>query len=981
MTKLAFASVSLLALSMLLVPELPAQFQTLQTKNLRVIYYDPSHSYVLPHLTRCFENSLRFHRTLFRYTPSEEITVLLEDFDDYGYAGATSLPYNYLRLGIEPYKYDYETSPTNERFNWVMNHELVHIVASDKASSSDRVYRSLFFGKVAPTSTDPVSMFYSFLTNPRKYAPRWYHEGMAVFMETWMAGGIGRALGGWDEMVFRTMVRDKSYIYDVVGLESEGTTIDFQVGANSYLYGTRFISYAARLYGPEKVIQWVSRTDDSDRDFASQFERVFGSSLEDEWSRWSDWERSFQKANLDSIRRYPVTSFRAISERPLGSVSRAFYDPARGKIYAAVNYPGQLAHIAAIDIKNGRMQKICDVLTPALYYVCSLAYDSSTETLFFTTNNSKDWRNVYMVDVRSGSTHRLLRDARIGDLVFNRADRSLWGIRHNIGISTVVRIPPPYTEWHSILSLDYGKDLFDIDISPDGSSLTGSFVGVNGKQSLIQMDVDRLQKGESSYEVLMEFENNTSPENFTFSPDGKYLVGTSYYTGVSNIFRFNIAKKSREVLSNAESGFFRPVPVSDDSLVAFHYTGRGFVPVMMAATPREDVSAIQYLGQEIVETYPQVQKWTLGSPLSIKFDSVTTFEGEYNGLASIKLQSIYPIVQGYKDYTTLGFRFNFLDPLQLDNIDASISYAPAPRLASSEKFHGSLAYTHWPWKITGAYNRADFYDLFGPTKVSRKGYSLGVRYNDYVFYDRPRTLEYTLVLTGYAGLERLPEFQNIAVSYDNFLTFNARLDYQDLRRSLGAVEYEEGWTSELSSYNRFAVGKVYPALNANLDYGFLLSLDHSSIWFRTAAGYSFGDRNESFSNFYFGGFGNNWVDYQNEKRYREFLSLPGMQLNSIAGTNFVKGMLEWTLPPLRFRRLGIPAIYCTWARLALFTSGILTNLGSNPERRKAVNAGAQVDFHLSLFWRLDSTLSFGYAVAAEKDQRLSNEFMVSLKIL
>ena len=34
-------------------------------------------------------------------------------------------------------------------------------------------------------------------------------------------------------MVFRTMIRDSSFIYDIVGLESEGTTVDFQVGANS----------------------------------------------------------------------------------------------------------------------------------------------------------------------------------------------------------------------------------------------------------------------------------------------------------------------------------------------------------------------------------------------------------------------------------------------------------------------------------------------------------------------------------------------------------------------------------------------------------------------------------------------------------------------------------------------------------------------------------------------------------------------------
>ena len=49
-----------------------------------------------------------------------------------------------------------------------------------------------------------------------------------------------------------------------------------------------------------------------------------------------------------------------------------------------------------------------------------------------------------------------------------------------------------------------------------------------------------------------------------------------------------------------------------------------------------------------------------------------------------------------------------------------------------------------------------------------------------------------------------------------------------------------------------------------------LPLKHSSLWLRSSAGYVAGDdRDEPFANFYFGGFGNNWVDHREEKRYRE----------------------------------------------------------------------------------------------------------------
>ena len=167
-----------------------------QTEQLNLVYYDKAHEYLSYHLARSFENSLAFHRKLFNYTPSEPVLVLMQDFGDYGHGGTSTLPWNYISIGIEPFDYVYDTLPANERMNWLMHHELVHVVATDKAAGSDLLFRKIFRGKVSPIQENPLSMFYSFLTSPRWYSPRWYHEGIAVFLETWMAGGVGRSLGG-----------------------------------------------------------------------------------------------------------------------------------------------------------------------------------------------------------------------------------------------------------------------------------------------------------------------------------------------------------------------------------------------------------------------------------------------------------------------------------------------------------------------------------------------------------------------------------------------------------------------------------------------------------------------------------------------------------------------------------------------------------------------------------------------------------------
>jgi hypothetical protein len=885
-----------------------------------------------------------------------------------------------MAINIAPFNYVYETRPANERVNWLMNHELVHVVASDKASGTDRLFRGLFFGKVSASAQDPVTMLYSYLTTPRWYSPRWYHEGIAVFLETWMAGGLGRALGAYDEMVFRTMIRDGTYIYRAVGLESEGTAADFQVGANSYLYGTRFFSYLALKYGPESLLKWTSRTDDSKRYFASQFKKVYGVSLNDEWGRWVEWERDWQHANLERIRTYPTSDFRPLTSYALGSVSRAYFDAPSRTLYAGVLYPGETAHIAAIDVDSGKIRKICDVRGAGLYYVTSLAYDGDSGTLFFTTDNS-GWRDLVAVDIKTGKIRKLIKDSRIGDLAFNRSDRSIWGVRHFNGISTIVRIPYPYEEWNHVYSFPYGKDIFDMDISPDGDYLVGALTDISGMHlQLITMETGRILAGGDDYDVLFDFENST-PANFIFSPDGRYIFGSSYYNGVSNIYRYDLAEEDIDLISNCETGFFRPLPVSGDSVIVFRYTGKGFVPGMIANERVEKAAAIRYLGQEIVDKHPVVKTWKVERDDSGGVDRYGTEAGSYTLPPNAELVSVYPIVQGYKDYAAYGLRFDFADRLGLSDLNLKASYSPDESLPEEERLHLGLDYSYWGWSISATYNGADFYDLFGPTKTGRKGYSGGVHYRRTLLWEEPRTLDWSIGATGYGGLETMPEYQNVASSSDKSLSSMTALSYRDIGATLGAVDYEKGITAHLVADDNYVNSEHFPRVYATLAYGFLLPIDHTAIWLRGSSGHSFGDRQDPFANFYFGGYGNNWVDHLDIKRFREYYSFPGVEINEVGGRNYGKLMVEVMLPPVRFKRLGLTSAYLRWTRLSLFSSGIVTNLDNEGERRKLVDIGGQVDFRFVTFSLLESTLSLGYAVALEEDQRASTELMVSLKIL
>ena len=950
-----------------------------QTRDLNLIFYDKNHEYLTYHLVRSFENSLNFHKRLFNYTPSEPVVMLMQDFGDYGHGGTSTVPWNYISIGIEPFDYVYDTMPANERINWLMHHELVHVVATDKAAGSDLKFRRLFRGKVAPIQENPLSMFYSYLTSPRWYSPRWYHEGIAVFLETWMAGGVGRVLGGYDEMVFRTMALENSYFYDVVGLESEGTTIDFQVGQNSYLYGTRFVTYLAMQHGPEKVIEWFDRDENSKPYFKSQFTKVFGVPLDEEWRRWIAWEHEWQKKNLERIREYPVTPTVNVTNETLGSVSRTFHDRERNVLYAAINRPARVAQIVAIDLTTGAIKPLAEVGVPALYFVTSLAYDPKGQKIFFTTDNSRGWRDLNELDLKNGRQRELLENVRTGDIVVNPADQSIWGIQHHNGFSSLVRFEPPYKSWKTILTLDYGRDLFDLDISPDGKTLSASLIDVSANQQLVTLDIEKLLAGDSEFNTLHSFENNT-PANFVFSRDGRYLYGTSYYTGVSNVFRFDRQTRKMEAVTNVETGVFRPLPIADDTLIAFRYGAKGFTPVRVPITTTEDVNAVNYLGQQVVERHPVVKGWNAGSPARVNLDEVTTYSGVYRPFRQMRLASIYPVVEGYKDSIAVGVRLNMSDPLGLHSIDATAAYSPDTSLDNDERVHVKIGYDHAPWKLNLHYNATDFYDLFGPTKTSRKGHAAVLSYHQYVIYERPTTLDYTISGAYYGGLDTLPEYQNVRAPFSEYATIRGKLDYKDLRRTIGAVDYERGHAWSVGASGSAVDSEFFPRVYATGSKGFLLPIDHTSLWLRGAAGKSWGDRDNAFSQFFFGAFGNNWIDWGEVNRYRDYDSFPGLELNEIGGNDFARATVELVLPPLRFERMGVPSLYANWAKLAFFSSALVTDVTRSELRRDIYDVGAQVDLSLVLFSNLESTFSVGYAVAFGDAER-SDEVMISLKLL
>jgi hypothetical protein len=951
---------------------------TLETKDLDLLYFDPLQTYLTPYIARAYENALQFHKRKFQWTPWEPTTMLLKDFSDYANAGARASPNNAVLIDVAPLSVSMETFTPGERFFTIVNHEMAHVAQMDVWNKKDAFWRHFFHGKVPPVQEHPESIIYNFLVTPRNNTPRWYLEGGAVFFETWMSGGLGRAQGGYDEMAWRAKVRDNDKFYSPLGLESQGIAVDFQVGVNDYLYGTRFMSYLALKYGPDKFVEWQSRREGSKPFYAAQFKHVFGRRLDDVWNDWIAFEHEYQKANLAKLAQYPLTETIKLSPKGLGSVSRGFVDTKTNSLIAAFRYPGTIGFIGRMDLSTGKLTKLQEIKGMMLYKVTSVAFDPDSRTAYYTEDNYA-FRDLIAVNVDTGQKRMLLKDARIGDMVVNRADKSIWGIRHENGLATIVRIPPPYAGFNQIHSFKYGQVPFDLDISPDGTMLSASFGEVNGTQTVRVWKTDSLSPDNDPVEVSRLALPPSTPEGFTFTPDGRALYGTSYYTGVSNVFRFDVASGKYDAVSNASTGFFRPMLQPDGSLIAYEYSGQGLQPVRFQPEVKNDLATVEFLGTRVVNERPELKQWGVGSPSKIDLDPLITARSKYNSGRRMKLAGLYPIVEGYKGSVSPGYFIHFEDPLQFRQINASISVTPFDKLRTRDRLHAKFQYKTLNWDFQYKHNGADFYDLFGPVERSRRGDVFSAAYNKTIIYDPPRQLDVFGSGAVYLGLETLPGAQNIA-SPKNILSLEAGAKYTNTRKALGGVDHEKGIAWRALADLDYADSKAFPKLYGGLDYGVPLPFPNSSLWLYAHAGTAWGQRAHPLAAFYFGSFRNNYVDDRPEKRYREMESFPGFEIDEIAVRRFAKLTGEVNLPPIRFAEIGTPAFYLSHIRPAVF-AGIMATNNQDGSNHRYMDIGTQLDLNFTVALRLPMVLSFGAAAGFDGGHYRKTEWLASLKIM
>ena len=943
------------------------------------IIYRASQEYLVPHIITSAETALKSLMKIFNYKPSEKIVISLYDASDYGFASATTVPENFIRLEIEPFEYAYENIPYNERFQWVLSHELVHVVVDDHASDIEAATRSIF-SKVAPEKVEPLSIFYSLLTNYSRYTPRWHQEGIAVFLETWLSGGFGRVLGNFDEMYFRSMVADSLKFPSYNKLDAKSSLTNFLLGTLYYLYGERFCTYLSIKYGANKLIDWFKEEpDDFYEGFKNKFQKVYGIDIDKAWNDFISNEKNFQDKNIKILESSPITPVKRLKEKPIGWITEPYFIPSDKSVIFGYHTPNYLAGIQKMNLSNSESERIGTLPSPSLIRVASTAYDDSLGLFFYTTKNNELYRDIWVLDISNKDTKLLFPNCRVGDLTISPANHDLWGVMHDNAEVSLVVSPYPYRNLIPIIKFNPDDEIYDLSISPSGHYLVAVLHRATGQQLIIKVNADSLKNGGLfKYETITD---NGSPESPSWSPDENYLYWNAYVNGVSNIYRYNLNSSNIDPMSNTLVGLFRPVFVSKDSLFAFEFSAEGFFPVLIPNKTADHLPAIHYLGEKIVDKDPEVTTWALKQDDDPISDSVRNKNFvDYGSLANLKILTFIPVISGFQDQKVLGFFTHISDPLIVNDLTMEFGISPFKSKADLPKYHFKGKYEYKKRLTIGLnYNAPDFYDLFNQRKRGMIGTKLSLGYTNYWVYDNPLKVMQTASIDYYTGIKFIND-NLVKVSQPDFSVFQTTINSKDLRRSIGSIDFEEG--NELNA-TAMAFGTQTPKfLVAGQLYG---EWDNYSTWlwphnvfhFKVSSGYSVRTDEVVQAKFYFGGFGNRAVEDIDVKQYRKVFRFPGIPIYSLSAEKFFKLMLEDELPPLRFDDASIGQHYLSHISLAFYSQALALK-SAQPE--KWVDIGTQLNFVFRHWYNLESTFSAGIA-KAWYNKGNSWEWFLSYKLL
>jgi Tol biopolymer transport system component len=726
--------------------------------------------------------------------PKGTIDITIVDDFDYTNGFATPIPTNrivvYARPPTDLSGLDY----FSDWFELVVTHELTHTFHIDRSPRFGRFLRKVF-GRV------PLPWLFF----PSLSTPGWNIEGLAVVEESRLTG-MGRVDGSYHEMIIRTAVLEDRF--DPLDRSDNYTPI-FPGGERVYIYGSLFLDYVGRQYGPETHKQLVARTVSRPpwRTFNGLSKKATGKSFRELYDEWHDTLRTRYASLADSLRARGLTATDTITRH-------GYY-----ALQPRVSPDGAQLSYVHDDGRNVRMLHVRELASGSERELARLNTASAAVWLpdgSALITSRLDWlspqrayADLYRVGV-DGSIQQLTRGLRIEypDVSRNSriiATKTAGGTVQLVLVDAQTGAVQPITRASADTFYTYPR------WSPDGARIAASRWTKGGFFDVVVLDT----LGNVDLQITHDRALDLHP---AWSPDGRWLLFSSDRSGIPNIYAVEAGLKSTAIVqvTNVLTGAFFPELSRDGRALYFvaHHAD-GYHIERTQFDPAHFMTTVQLLGPDgagFQDTARAIR--ARADARGLRTD--TTVHGgprSYSPLRSMLPHFWLPL--GYGDDVVgvfLGFSIAGLDLVHRHSYGVTAAYAvDADRLSGlatytfaglSNPLLGVSAVSDWS---NASFTSSD--SIVRRAVEREQALSVNAR------FARPRAFSTVYLDVGATRSNRTttvldPAPRPLEDPDDDFVGVNGSLSFVNARRPVLSISREDGFSALVSARRRWDIDRT-----------------------------------------------------------------------------------------------------------------------------------------------------------------------------
>ena len=535
-------------------------YYTISTPNFYVHYYDGLED-LARRTAMIAEESHEVLSPLLDWEPSAPTHVLVTDQADTANGFARVFGRNFIAIFGKPPTPEGNLGYYDDWLRVLMYHEYVHILHID----------------TNPGFAQWVNRVLGKRYHPNSVLPRWYVEGIAVYLESERTGR-----GRVDSPLYRMWLRTAALDDDFFSLgRATGLPFQWPSGTGPYLYGAFFIDYMARQQGENFIRDFNHRYGNRAIPFAMN---KIADDLTD-----TDFDGHWQGFTAESLGRARA---RQVAVEAMGRTSLELLTDGGGRNRYPINRPGTAGEIT-FHRSDLSQRRVYGSLSPSGQQIEPVrsarggagrpAWDPEGETFYFsrseTERNVYTYQDIFAYTPKTGQLRRLTTSDRAREPAISPDGTDMVHVRNRAGSMELVRRPLNAIDRAEVL---VGRSDWPADedghwqqiatpvYTPDGDSVVFSWWRLDRRQrDLYRVDLDT-----GEVEALTDSPAHDIDPHF--GPDG-LLYFASNVDDIFNIHAMDIDSGQIWQVSNVLRGVFHPQVTPDrEWIYVYTYTVRGF---------------------------------------------------------------------------------------------------------------------------------------------------------------------------------------------------------------------------------------------------------------------------------------------------------------------------------------------------------------------------------------------------------------------